>query len=153
MLTTKGLFPYEKRRERRKKDDNNQKAKCMVYGVSITISHDFPCLRIQSIDIIQALAYAVNDLVNILVVAERSAQATSQRLVTGSLLGGIIMKKTGKYFWLTFAAYGLLTVGVAIIFLSSGFAHHSTVEILIGMTIAAFGSGIGVTTTLIALSK
>ncbi|OJD16219.1 hypothetical protein AJ78_03599 [Emergomyces pasteurianus Ep9510] len=71
--------------------------------------------------------------------------------VTGSLLGGIIMKKTGKYFWLTFTAYVFLTVGVAIIFLSSGFVARSTVGIIVGITIGALGSGTGVTTTLIAL--
>ncbi|KAL2371125.1 MFS multidrug transporter [Blastomyces gilchristii SLH14081] len=71
--------------------------------------------------------------------------------VSGSLFGGIVMKRTGKYFWITFVSYVLLTVGVAAIFLWSGGLVRNTVGILIGITIAAFGSGIGITTTLIAL--
>lgn len=73
--------------------------------------------------------------------------------VTGSLSGGIVMKRTGKYFWITVASYVLLTVGVSIIFLWSGVVARNTVGIIVGMTISAFGSGVGITTTLIALSK
>ncbi|PGH32734.1 hypothetical protein GX50_04447 [[Emmonsia] crescens] len=71
--------------------------------------------------------------------------------VTGSLSGGIVMKRTGKYFWITVASYVLLTVGVSIIFLWSGVVARNTVGIIVGMTISAFGSGVGITTTLIAL--
>ncbi len=31
--------------------------------------------------------------------------------VTGSLFGGILMKRTGKYYWLTVTAYALLALG------------------------------------------
>ncbi|KKZ64109.1 hypothetical protein EMCG_01607 [[Emmonsia] crescens] len=71
--------------------------------------------------------------------------------VTGSLSGGIVMKRTGKYFWITVASYVLLTVGVSIIFLWSGAVARNTVGIIVGITISSFGSGVGITTTLIAL--
>ena len=35
--------------------------------------------------------------------------------VSGSLFGGIVMKKTGRYFWLTIAGYGFLTIGALVI--------------------------------------
>jgi MFS family permease len=73
--------------------------------------------------------------------------------VTGSLFAGVVMKWTGKYYWLTIAAYTSLTVGCSVIYLYSGGVVASTVPMIIGMVIAAFGNGIGVTTTLIGLSE
>lgn len=73
--------------------------------------------------------------------------------VTGSLSAGFVMKWTGKLYWLTIAAYTLLTAGTGIIFMFSGGAVASTVPLIIGMVAAAFGNGIGVTTTLISLSE
>jgi predicted MFS family arabinose efflux permease len=73
--------------------------------------------------------------------------------VTGSLFGGWAMRYTGKYYWLTVTGYGLLTTGLTVIFLFSGMITTSTVVIVVGSTMCAFGNGIGVTTTLIALSK
>lgn len=71
--------------------------------------------------------------------------------VSGSLSAGLLMQKTGKYFWLTIIAYGLLVVGQIPIILFSGVATNSTWGICIGMAICGFGGGIGVTTTLIAM--
>ncbi|CAI7590704.1 unnamed protein product [Penicillium pancosmium] len=71
--------------------------------------------------------------------------------VTGSLLAGIIMRRTGKYFWLTIVAYSSLTVGCFTIYLFSGGVTESTVPMILGMVFSAFGNGIGVTTTLIGL--
>lgn len=71
--------------------------------------------------------------------------------VSGSLLGGIYMQKTGRYFWLTVCAYTLLTAGLVVIFLCSGIITRNTVAIIIGMCVCAFGNGIGVTSTLIGL--
>lgn len=73
--------------------------------------------------------------------------------VSGSLFAGILMKRTGKYYWLTIFSYTLLTIGCFVIFLFSGGAATSLTPMIFGMVIAAFGSGIGVTTTLIGLSK
>lgn len=73
--------------------------------------------------------------------------------VTGSLFAGVVMKRTGKYYWLTIAAYACLTAGCFAIFLFSGGAMTSLIPMIIGMAVAAFGNGIGVTSTLIGLSK
>lgn len=73
--------------------------------------------------------------------------------VSGSLYSGIRMRKTGKYYWLTFNAYASLTVGVTILFLSSGILTSNYIVMILGTMLAAFGNGIGVTTTLIGLSK
>lgn len=72
--------------------------------------------------------------------------------VAGSLFAGFMMKWTATYYWLTIAAYALLTAGVAIIYLFSGGLAADTIFMILGMVVAAFGNGIGVTTTLISLS-
>ncbi|CDM33449.1 hypothetical protein DTO013E5_7317 [Penicillium roqueforti] len=71
--------------------------------------------------------------------------------VTGSVFAGLLMKWSGKYYWLTIAAYASLTTGVFCIYLFSGGVVASTVPMICGMVISAFGNGIGVTTTLIGL--
>ncbi|GAB1198834.1 hypothetical protein APSETT444_008164 [Aspergillus pseudonomiae] len=71
--------------------------------------------------------------------------------VTGSLFAGFVMKWTGKFYWLTVAAYSLLTLGVTVIFLFSGGATESLVPMIMGMVLSGFGNGIGVTSTLICL--
>jgi cyanate permease len=72
--------------------------------------------------------------------------------VSGSLFGGFVMRKTGKYYWLTVIAYALLFVGLVAIALFSGIAFpQSLLVIIIGTVMCGFGNGIGVTTTLIGL--
>ncbi|KAE8339066.1 hypothetical protein BDV24DRAFT_152992 [Aspergillus arachidicola] len=71
--------------------------------------------------------------------------------VSGSLFAGFVMKWTGKFYWLTVAAYSLLTLGVTTIFLFSGGATESLVPMIMGMVLSGFGNGIGVTSTLICL--
>ncbi|KAJ5954609.1 hypothetical protein N7501_008888 [Penicillium viridicatum] len=71
--------------------------------------------------------------------------------VSGSVFAGLLMKWYGKYYWLTVAAYAFLTTGVFSIYLFSGGVVASTVPMIFGMVISAFGNGIGVTTTLIGL--
>ena len=71
--------------------------------------------------------------------------------VSGSLLGGYAMKKTGKYYWLTVASYTTLVIGIVIIFLFAGTIINSTWGISVGMFLSGLGNGIGVTTSLIAL--
>lgn len=72
--------------------------------------------------------------------------------VTGSLGGGIIMRKTGKYFWLTLISYSLMVVAVLLVFMCSGLVVTSNVGLIIGLTLGGLGNGVGVTTTLISLS-
>ena len=71
--------------------------------------------------------------------------------VSGSLFGGLVMKKTGKYYWLTVAGYTALPLGAVVIFLFSGAIAKTTWGMFVGMVICGFGNGIGVTTSLIAL--
>jgi hypothetical protein len=73
--------------------------------------------------------------------------------VSGSLFGGLVMKKTGKYFWLTIAGYTSLTIGPLVISLFSGVITNNTLGIICGLIMGGFGNGIGVTTTLVGLSK
>lgn len=63
------------------------------------------------------------------------------------------MKWSGKYYWLTAIAYALLSIGTTGIFLFSGGSVSSTTPMILSMVISALGNGIGVTTTLIALSE
>ncbi len=71
--------------------------------------------------------------------------------VIGSLFGGILMQKTGKYYWLTIFAYTSLVLGAVPILLFTGLVVNNTPGIIIGLSIAGFSNGIGVTTTLIGL--
>ncbi|RAH55451.1 MFS general substrate transporter [Aspergillus piperis CBS 112811] len=71
--------------------------------------------------------------------------------VSGSLFAGYIMKWTGKFYWLTIAAYTGLTIGLTTIFMASGAVTENTTVLVLGMVACAFGNGIGVTSTLISL--
>ena len=71
--------------------------------------------------------------------------------VSGSLFGGILMQKSGKYYWLTICAYTTLTFGMVPILLSTGLITNSTYGISLGLVMCGFANGIGVTTSLIAL--
>ncbi|OBT90249.1 hypothetical protein VE02_01296 [Pseudogymnoascus sp. 03VT05] len=71
--------------------------------------------------------------------------------VTGSVGGGIIMQKTGKYYWLTISGYTMMVTGVTTIFLCSGVLVTSTLATLVAFALTGLGGGISVTTTLIAL--
>ena len=71
--------------------------------------------------------------------------------VSGSLFGGILMQKTGKYYWLTIAGYTILILGGIPILLFTGLVTKSVPGVIVGLFLAGFGNGIGVTTTLIGL--
>lgn len=71
--------------------------------------------------------------------------------VSGSLLAGYLMKRTGKYYWLTVTAYAMLLSGMVLIFLFAGPIRNSVWGLVSGMVLCGLGNGIGVTTTLIAL--
>ena len=71
--------------------------------------------------------------------------------VCGSLFGGKVMQRTGKYYWLTVIAYASLTLGMVPILLCTGSLANNTYGISVGMVMCGFGNGIGVTTTLIGL--
>ena len=71
--------------------------------------------------------------------------------VSGSLFGGLLMQRTGRYYWLTVAAYTLLFSGVLVVMLCADFLTNSTYGIVVGLIVSSFGNGIGVTSSLIGL--
>ncbi|KAL8832639.1 MAG: hypothetical protein Q9170_004799 [Blastenia crenularia] len=71
--------------------------------------------------------------------------------VSGSLFGGLLMQKTGKYYWLTVAAYTMLFGGVLVVMLCSDVIVNNTYGIAVGLVLTGFGNGIGVTSSLIGL--
>ncbi|KAL8945977.1 MAG: hypothetical protein Q9222_007567 [Ikaeria aurantiellina] len=71
--------------------------------------------------------------------------------VCGSLFGGLVMQKTGKYYWLTVVAYSMLSLGVLLVMLCSDFIVNNTYGISVGLVISGIGNGIGVTSSLIGL--
>ncbi|KAL9593502.1 MAG: hypothetical protein Q9179_005848 [Wetmoreana sp. 5 TL-2023] len=71
--------------------------------------------------------------------------------VSGSLSGGLVMQKTGRYYWLTITAYTMLFLGVLLIMLCSGLLVNNTYAISVGLATSGLGNGIGVTSSLIGL--
>ncbi|KAL8626303.1 hypothetical protein Q9189_008004 [Teloschistes chrysophthalmus] len=71
--------------------------------------------------------------------------------VSGSLFGGLVMKRTGKYYWLTLGAFTFLALGMLPIVLCSGLATNNTYGISVGLVVGGFSNGVGVTTSLISL--
>ncbi|KAL9583725.1 MAG: hypothetical protein Q9203_004961, partial [Teloschistes exilis] len=71
--------------------------------------------------------------------------------VSGSLFGGLVMKRTGKYYWLTLGAFIFLALGMLPIVLCSGLATNNTYGISVGLVVGGFSNGVGVTTSLVSL--
>jgi MFS family permease len=69
--------------------------------------------------------------------------------VLASLGGGLVIRRTGRYYRLTIAAFALLLLAVVPLALS--LSKRWTVGVVVGITLAAIGAGGGITTTLIAL--
>jgi MFS family permease len=69
--------------------------------------------------------------------------------VSGSLFGGKVMQKTGKYYWLTVYCLILFLIGNIVVFLCSGLVFDSPLGLMIGYCCTAFGAGATITTTLI----
>ncbi|KAI0121987.1 MFS general substrate transporter [Daldinia grandis] len=71
--------------------------------------------------------------------------------LTGSLGGGIIMRRTGKYYWITVIGYTLIVLGIAPSVSFSGAVVKSTVGVIAGLCVMGLGSGASITTSLIAI--
>ncbi|OBZ72862.1 Vacuolar membrane amino acid uptake transporter fnx2 [Grifola frondosa] len=87
--------------------------------------------------------------------------------VAGSLVGGLIMQTTGRYYWLTVGVFGLMLAGSVVMALFTGVLAYSFAWLVVGLVVTSFGNGIvlilcvastlnispgaGITTTLIAL--
>lgn len=61
--------------------------------------------------------------------------------LTGSLGGGILMRRTGKYYWITVIGYALIVLGIAPSASFSGAVVKSTVGVIAGLCVMALGSG------------
>ncbi|KAK8056021.1 hypothetical protein PG993_001248 [Apiospora rasikravindrae] len=71
--------------------------------------------------------------------------------LTGSLGGGLIMRKTGKYYGLTLTGYSILLFSVVPLVLFTGALTKSVVGVVVGIAFLALGASISITTTLIAI--
>ena len=69
--------------------------------------------------------------------------------VAASVGCGVIIKRTGKFYWLTVWSYALLIVSLVPITLSVWF--NSTIMCIIGLVLGTIGAGAGITSTLIGL--
>ncbi|TDL17535.1 MFS general substrate transporter [Rickenella mellea] len=70
--------------------------------------------------------------------------------VIGSLSGGIVMQRTGKYWWLTVGAYSVVVLGASAVTVAA-IKGMDLGFISAGLPILTIGQGSAVTTTLIAL--
>jgi predicted MFS family arabinose efflux permease len=73
--------------------------------------------------------------------------------VAGSLIGGFYMKRTAKYYWITVITYSNLVAGLTLILLFAGVITKNLPVMVAGTCVSAFSNGLGVTTTLVGLSK
>ena len=71
--------------------------------------------------------------------------------VSGSLSGGLLIQKTGKYYWLTVFAYLTAILGTLLITLCTGLVVNSTYGISVGLALGGYSTGVGITATLIGL--
>ncbi|KAI0423494.1 MFS multidrug transporter [Xylaria sp. FL1042] len=69
--------------------------------------------------------------------------------LSGSLGGGFIMKRTGRYYWLTIFGFSLPLLGLIPMVLGAGW--QVTTLAAIGLCIVTFGNSISITSTLIAM--
>ena len=69
--------------------------------------------------------------------------------VSASLVGGVVFKRTGRYYWITVAAFALLLLSVVPI--TASIYLRSTWGMVLGLVATALGAGGGVTTTLMGL--
>ncbi|KAG7094630.1 hypothetical protein E1B28_005454 [Marasmius oreades] len=71
--------------------------------------------------------------------------------VSGSLVGGLVIQSTGRYWLVTVVAYGLQVMGILVVVLGSGVVVVSVFGICVGLLVSGFGNGGGITTSLVAL--
>ncbi|EKM84394.1 hypothetical protein AGABI1DRAFT_31991 [Agaricus bisporus var. burnettii JB137-S8] len=73
--------------------------------------------------------------------------------LVGSLGGGLIMQSTGKYYALTCLAYVVLLCGTLTVLSGTGFhgLPRSSLEVILGLALTAWGNGCGITTSLVSL--
>lgn len=73
--------------------------------------------------------------------------------VVGTLLGGIILKRTGKFYWLAVCSMTLTTLGTIPLAIAPSLQSGSLASIFVGSVISFVPQGVTVTASLIAISK
>ncbi|GBE88178.1 Vacuolar membrane amino acid uptake transporter fnx2 [Sparassis crispa] len=71
--------------------------------------------------------------------------------VSASVLSGLVMQATGRYYWLTVGAFGVTLAGAVLVALEAGAVGFDMVWLCVGLFAMNFGGGASLTTTLIAL--
>ncbi|KAJ7205000.1 MFS general substrate transporter [Mycena pura] len=71
--------------------------------------------------------------------------------VLGSLSGGLAIQATGRYYWVTVAAYAMMALGALGTTLQAGVLRTSAVGVAIASFFVSVGNGTGITTSLVAL--
>ncbi|KAI0386129.1 MFS general substrate transporter, partial [Hypomontagnella monticulosa] len=71
--------------------------------------------------------------------------------LSGSLGGGLLMRRTGKYYWITLFGYALLIISIAPLVAFTGAIKKSIIGVIVGLCFLSFGSGLSITSTLIAI--
>ncbi|KAI1633730.1 MFS general substrate transporter [Biscogniauxia mediterranea] len=69
----------------------------------------------------------------------------------GSLGGGLIMRRTGQYYWLTIGGFVLQLLSIVIIVAFAGGLMNSLVGVVAGLCLLMLGSGATITALLIAI--
>jgi MFS family permease len=69
--------------------------------------------------------------------------------VVASIAGGLVIKKTGRYYRVTVLGFGLLLLGIPALAVATFL--ESTAGVVVGQVISTLGAGSGITTTLIAM--
>lgn len=62
--------------------------------------------------------------------------------LSGSLGGGLLMRRTGKYYWITLFGYALVIISIAPMVAFTGAIQKSIVGVIVGLCFLAFGSGL-----------
>lgn len=71
--------------------------------------------------------------------------------VSGSLSAGFLIKRTGRYYWLTVASHAVMLSSCLPLALFSGLLTDSRAGTTVGLSLMSFGVGAALTTTLVAL--
>lgn len=60
----------------------------------------------------------------------------------GSLGGGLVMRRTGKYYWLTIVGYAIVFLSIVMLALFTGLVELSLAGIVVAMVLMAFGASV-----------
>ena len=71
--------------------------------------------------------------------------------ISGALIAGILLKKTGKYYILTVVAYATIALGVLIVLIFTAPDIRSTWGVSIGLAFCGLGNGLVLTCSLVGL--